>query len=75
MYSDARIYIPKSITETLHRNRIAWLRAVSKKTARIKGKEMLRLAQHDKGAERKIWFLSSRAKSRDLFKGLNRNEQ
>jgi len=36
---------------------------------------MLGLAQHDKGAERKIGFLSSRAKARDLFKGLKRKEQ
>ncbi len=36
---------------------------------------MLRLAQHDKGAERKIGFLSSQAKSRDLIKGLKRKEQ
>ncbi len=36
---------------------------------------MLRLAQHDKGAERKIGLLSSRAKSRDIFKGLKRKEQ
>ena len=36
---------------------------------------MLRLAQHDKGAERKIGFLVSRAMLKDLFKGLKKNEQ
>jgi len=48
------IHFPKSNPETLHRNRKARQRAGYKKTTRIKGKEMLRLAQHDKGAERKI---------------------
>ena len=67
------ILFPKNNTEKLHRNRNAWQRAVYKK--RIKGKEMLRLAQHDKGAERKIGFLSSQAKSMDLFKGLKRKKQ
>ncbi len=36
---------------------------------------MLRLAQHDKGAEGKIGLLSSRAKPRDLIKGLKKKEQ
>jgi len=36
---------------------------------------MLRLVQHDRGAERKIGFLSSQAKPRDLFKVLKRKEQ
>jgi len=61
--------------KTLHPNRKELKRAISKKTTRIKGKEMLRLAQHDKGEERKIGFLSSRAKSSELFKGLKKNEQ
>jgi len=69
------IHFPKSKGEALHRNRIAWQRAVSKKTTRIKGKEMLRLAQHDREAERKIGFSSSQAKSRDFIKGLKRKEQ
>ncbi|MEJ5316683.1 MAG: hypothetical protein WHS63_06725 [Tenuifilum sp.] len=69
------ILFPKSRGKALHRNRKAWQRAVYKKATRIKGKEMLRLAQHDKIAERKIGFLSSRAKARDLFKGLKRKEQ
>jgi hypothetical protein len=47
---------PKSMVKTLHRNRKELKRAISKKTTRIKGKAMLRLAQHDKGAKRKIGF-------------------
>jgi len=69
------MHMPKSKCQTLHRNGKAWQRAVSKKSTWIKGKAMLRLAQHDKGAERKIGFLSSLTKSWELFKGLKRNEQ
>ncbi len=36
---------------------------------------MLRLAQHDNGAEGKVGFLSPQAKSKDLIKGLKRKEQ
>ena len=68
------MYFPKSKGEALHRNRKALQNAIPKKTTRIKGKEMLRLAQHDKGAEGKVGFLSPQAKSRVLFKGLKKNE-
>ena len=69
------IHMPKSKGKALHRNRKVLQRAVSKKTKRIKGKAMLQLAQHDKGAERKIGFLSSQAESRELFNGLKRKGQ
>jgi hypothetical protein len=47
------LHLPKSKSEALHRNRKAWLRAISEKT--IKGDEGTKRcfgsAQHDKGGK------------------------